>query len=81
MPLTKEQLDNTYTYHRPHGDQPQRYERVRAAAKTFALTLLDNCPDSRERSVAMTNLQQSVMWANASIAINEAEAPPPLDPC
>jgi hypothetical protein len=30
----------------------------------------NNCPDSREKSLAMTNLEQAVMWANAAIARN-----------
>ncbi len=34
------------------------------------------CPESREKSLAITNLQQSVMWANASIAINEEDKRP-----
>ena len=71
--MTKEQLDNTFTYHRPFGNQPARYEALREKAKELA-TLFDGaCPDSREKSLALTNLQQAVMWANASIAINEKE--------
>jgi len=29
------------------------------------------CPDSREKSVAITKLEESIMWANAAIARNE----------
>ena len=62
--------ENVFKYHVPKADQPQKYELVRAQAKLFAETVLALCPDSRERSTALTNIQQSVMWANASIAIN-----------
>lgn len=27
-----------------------------------------NCPNSREKSLAVTNAEQSIMWARASIA-------------
>lgn len=69
--MTEEQIKNIFTYHAPKQDQPARYERIRAAARDFAMLLEANCSDSREKSLALTNLQQTVMWANASIAINE----------
>ena len=71
--MTQEQIANTFTYHRPFGDQPARYEKIRGWAKEFAEALELLCPESREKSLAFTNLQQAVMWANASIAINEKE--------
>lgn len=60
-----------YTYHAPKADQPQRYESIRAKAKELAELIEKSCPDSREKSLAHTNLEQTVMWANASIARNE----------
>ena len=70
MPKT-DQIETAFTYHPPKGDQPERYIKLRDAAKEFAF-LIDECvPDSREKSVAMTNLEQVVMWANAGIARNE----------
>lgn len=29
------------------------------------------CPSSRERSLAMTKLEEAVMWANSAIARNK----------
>lgn len=72
--MTQEQIDNTFTYHKPFGTQLERYQRIREKAKELAEAFRDNGCQSRELSVAFTNLQQAVMWANASIAINEAEA-------
>jgi hypothetical protein len=66
-------IDRIFEYHKPHSNQPERYERLRNHAKTLAQLILDNCPESRERSLAITNLQQAIIWANASIAINETE--------
>lgn len=64
-------IENNFTYHAPFGDQPQRYEQIRAKAKEFAEFIVANTPSSREQSVALTNLEQSVFWANAAIARNE----------
>lgn len=64
-------FERTYTYHAPKADQPQRYEAIRAKAKELATLIEETCPDSREKSLAHTRLEEAVMWANASIARNE----------
>lgn len=66
-------INNRFTYHKPHGDQNQRYVELREQARELALKIHTRCPESRERSLAITNLEQSIMWANASIARNEDE--------
>lgn len=69
-------LDKNFTYHPPKGDQPERYKRIRAKAKEFAALVVELVPPSRERSLALTKLEEVVMWANAGIARNqEAEEP------
>jgi hypothetical protein len=73
--MTDEQIENTFTYHRPFGNQPQRYEDMRNEAKVLAKLIQRACPESREKSLAITSLQQAIMWANASIAINETTEP------
>jgi hypothetical protein len=66
-------IDATFIYHKPFGSQPERYVALRSKAYELA-TLIDmHCLDSREKSLAITNLQQTIMWANAAIAINEKE--------
>jgi len=69
--MNYDELLKRFTYHAPKDDQASRYETVRANARFFAELLVDLCPDSRELSLAMTNLEQVVMWANAAIARNE----------
>lgn len=67
----EKRLENNFSYHRPKDDQQERYESLRAFAKEFAYFLCHNCPPSRELSVALTELESAVMWANAAIARNE----------
>ena len=64
-------IKNNFMYHSPKGSQPARYEAIRAYGKTFAEMVQASCPDSREKSVAFTKIEEAVMWANASIARNE----------
>jgi hypothetical protein len=69
--IPQEQLDNNFRYHSPKADQPARYELLRAEAKKLAELINELCPDSREKPLAITNLEECSMWANASIARNE----------
>lgn len=66
-----QQVENAFTYHAPKDNQPERYTQIREAAKGLALLIDAQCPNSREKSLALTNLEQAIMWANASIARNE----------
>ena len=65
------QLENNFTYHPPKGNQQERYQALRNKAKELAHMIDELCPNSREKSLAHTNLEQASMWANASIARNE----------
>jgi len=64
-------LDNWFEYHQPTSDQPGRYERIRAAGKAFAETVLAETPASADQTVAIRAIREAVMWANASIACSE----------
>lgn len=65
------QIENNFSYHSPKEGQPAKYEAIRAKAKELAELIDEQTPKSREQSLAMTNLEQAVFWANAAIARNE----------
>ncbi|EKN67485.1 hypothetical protein P9E76_01530 [Schinkia azotoformans] len=65
------QIENNFMYHSPKEGQPEKYTAIREKAKELAYLIDEVCPNSREKSVAFTNLETAVMWANASIARNE----------
>jgi hypothetical protein len=64
-------IEKRFTYHTPFGDQAERYQEIRDLAKKLAYLIAEKTPDSREQSLALTNLEQAVFWANAAIARNE----------
>jgi len=64
-------IENIFTYHKPNGTQPQRYEMIRDKARELAHLINENTPPSAEQTLAIRHLQQTVMFANASIAIHE----------
>ena len=69
--MTKAQIDNNFTYHPPSQSQQEKYVFLRDGAKELAYMINAFCPESREKSLALTKLEESIMWANASIARNE----------
>lgn len=64
-------LENRFKYHEPKDGQVARYEKIRAKALDLASLIDDLAPDSREKSLAVTKVEEAVMWANAAIARNE----------
>jgi hypothetical protein len=72
-PVTPDQavIENNFSYHSPNNGQPVKYEALRNKAKELAYLIDELCPKSREKSLAMTKLEEAVMWANASVARNE----------
>jgi hypothetical protein len=66
MPIDVEDI---FSYHGPKGDQPARYEAIRAAAKAFATILIENTTPCADQTAAVRKLRECVMTANASIAL------------
>jgi hypothetical protein len=54
--------------HQPKEDQPEKYNLIRNTGKSLAHVINDNCPEGREKSLAVTKLEEAIMWANAAIA-------------
>ena len=74
--VRNDDLEKRFTYHPPKEGQPKRYEDIRYEtirhnAILFAYGLSNDCPPSRELSLALTKLEEVVFWANAAIARNE----------
>lgn len=63
----RRQIARNLTNHRPTDEQITRIEDLRGEAKSFGETIIDFCPPSRERSLALTALEDCVMRAVQSI--------------
>ena len=63
-------LDNWF-YHKPNGDQIGRYDLINTATRDLVRLVMENCPPSRQRSTAITQIELTRMSANAAIACNE----------
>lgn len=70
-PAVTSQIDRAFRYHPPLEGQPTRYAQIRDMAGEFAELVARLTPPSREQSIALTKLEEAVMFANAAIARNE----------
>lgn len=68
----QEQLHHNLTNHPPiDGAVEYAMERVRRVAKELGDEILATVPPGREQSLALTNLEQTTMWAIAGVARNQ----------
>lgn len=67
----KAQIARSFVYHAPKDDQQERYVAIRAMGHALADLVSRVTPESREQSLALTKLEEAVMFANAAIARNE----------
>lgn len=67
--MDKTTIDNSFTYHAPTPEMQSKFPIIRNAAKELAYLINSLVPEGREKALAMTKLQESVMWANAGITI------------
>lgn len=68
MTLGREELDIRFTYHPPTPEQVPKYEQTRKRAREMAEFIDEQAPDCREKSLALTALDEVVFWGNAAIA-------------
>lgn len=62
-------LVNRFSHHAPQDEETvKKYEMMRSIALSFSAVINDLVPDSREKSLAITHLEEVVFWANAGIA-------------
>ncbi|HKD03940.1 MAG TPA: hypothetical protein VKB77_15995 [Terriglobales bacterium] len=70
--LRLERIENAFTRKVPQGERAVLYERMRANANALAQLFIEACPEGHERLTALTKLEESIIWANASLARDES---------
>ena len=63
-------LANRFTYHSPDEERAKKHAHIREQCFSLSNLLDSYLPDGREKSLAITKLEEVMFWANASIARN-----------
>lgn len=70
LALTIENLQELFTYHPPKTvERMTAHQKINDASVEYARVLLENSPDSPERTIAIRKIQEARMFANAAAAL------------
>jgi hypothetical protein len=64
-------MDKTFAYHKPSQLGLEKITTLREHFSELKKDIETICPPSRERSVALTELETSAMWAIKSVVSND----------
>lgn len=65
-------MEKTYAYHKPSAAGIEKIAELRKAFSDLHNKIKELAPDSREKSVAFTNLETAAMWAIKAVVCNDA---------
>lgn len=66
------ELENRFQHHPPSTEQvAMHHQDIRSLCLGLARELVEIVPSGREQSLAITHLEEVMMWANAGIARNQ----------
>lgn len=70
--MQTEDIQRRFSFHPADTDEKKHaHELIRSIHMDAALQLNSLLPEGREKSLVLTNLEQSMFWANAAIARKE----------
>jgi len=69
-----EEIKKTYNYHKPSEQGLKKITTIRKAFTELDNLVQELAPSTRERSVALTNLEQAAMWAIKAVVVNDPES-------
>lgn len=68
--MTTEEIKDRFTYHAPSPDGVTRHAALSMAFIALAELVDETCKDGREKSLALTKLEEAKFWASAGVARN-----------
>jgi hypothetical protein len=63
-------MNDTFKHHEFNERQAEVSDSIRSAAEDLEAIIGLRCVSSRSKSIAMTKLEECVMWANKAIALH-----------
>lgn len=65
-------IKKSYAYHKPSDTSLEKITKIRRWFSEGDTLIQELCPHSRERSHAITQLEDAAMWAIKAVVINDA---------
>jgi hypothetical protein len=67
-------IDKPFAYHKPSEDGLDKITKLRQIFSVVKTAIEHNCPESRQRSVALTELETAAMWAIKAVVFNDPKS-------
>lgn len=67
-------IDKPYAYHKPSDKGLEKINQLREAFSDVAKMIELYCPQSRQKSIAITELETAAMWAIKAVVFNDPES-------
>lgn len=65
-------IEHNHAHHPPQtAERIAAHEQVRIVTAECAKRLVELCPEGRELSLALTAMEEAMMWANSAVARSE----------
>ena len=64
-------IDKPFAYHKPSDDGLSRITELREQFSALSAAIERVCPASRQRSIALTELETAAMWAIKAVVFND----------
>ena len=77
MTVTQTEITRRFSYHAPTPQAVEKLRAIRNCGKLLGEMIVELCPAAPETSLAIRKLEETVMWANASIVRPMAPEPSP----
>ncbi len=68
------QIDKPYAYHKPSEEGLRAITELRELFSQVDRKIRELCPPSRQQSVALTNNEQTAMWAIKAVVFNDPKS-------
>mgnify|MGYP000959156752 FL=1 len=67
--MSPEDIENRFAFHAATTEEKRdAHTSVRQNCRALADFVNEKCPDGREKSLAITGLEEVMFWANAALA-------------
>jgi len=67
-------IDKPYAYHKPSDDGLDKINKLREHFSEGEKLIREVCPESRQKSIAITNNEQTAMWAIKAVVFNDPKS-------